>query len=50
MSDLLLYIGPGLGVGTIILTLIIGGIVAVSFFYLFWLKIKRFFKNKKDDT
>lgn len=42
----LLYIGPGLGVGTIILMLIIGGIVLFAFGYIFWLKIRRFFTKK----
>jgi len=46
MMSNLLYIGPGLGIGTIILIFIIGGIVIFSFFYLFWLKFKRFFKKK----
>jgi len=43
----LLYIGPGLGLGTIILMFIIGGIVLFAFVYIFWLKIKRFFKKKE---
>lgn len=43
----LLYIGPGLGIGTIILILLIGGIVVFSFVFIFWMKIKRFFKKKK---
>lgn len=42
----LLYIGPGLGLGTIVLIFIIVGIVIFSFGYIFWLKIKRFFKKK----
>ncbi len=42
----LLYIGPGLGLGAIILIFIIGGIVVFAFFYIFWLKIKRFFTRK----
>lgn len=46
MSNLL-YIGPGLGIGTIILIFVIGGIVVFSFGYVIWLKLKRFFKNKK---
>jgi TM2 domain-containing membrane protein YozV len=41
-----LYIGPGLGIGTIILMFVIGGIVLFSFGYIFWLKLKRFFKKK----
>lgn len=42
----ILYIGPGLGIGTIILIFIIGGIVVFAFAYIIWLKIKRFIKNK----
>lgn len=42
----LLYIGPGLGVGTIVLMFVIGGIVLFSFGYIFWLKFKKFFKKK----
>jgi hypothetical protein len=42
----LLYIGPGLGVGTIVLILVIGGIVLFSFGYIIWLKAKKFFKKK----
>ncbi len=41
-----LYIGPGLGVGTIILIFVIGGMVVFAFGYIIWLKIKRFFKKK----
>ena len=43
-----LYIGPGLGIGTIILIFVIAGIVIFAFVYIFWLKIKNFFaKNRK---
>ena len=45
MSNLL-YIGPGLGVGTIVLMFIIGGIVLFAFGYIFWLKVKKFFKKQ----
>jgi TM2 domain-containing membrane protein YozV len=45
MSNLL-YIGPGLGIGTIILIFIIGGIVVLSFGYVFWLKLRRYFRKK----
>lgn len=44
----LLYIGPGLGVGTIVLILVIGGIVLFSFGYIIWLKAKKFFKKKNN--
>jgi uncharacterized membrane protein YidH (DUF202 family) len=46
MTDIL-YIGPGLGVGTIILIFIIGGIVVFAFAYISWMKIKRYFRKKK---
>ncbi len=46
MTDLL-YIGPGLGLGTIILIFIIGGIVLFAFAYIIWLKLKSYFKKKK---
>lgn len=45
MSEIL-YIGPGLGIGTIILIFGIGGIVLFAFGYIFWIKIKSFFKKK----
>lgn len=47
MTDIL-YIGPGLGLGTIILIFIIGAIVVFSFAYISWLKIKRYFRKKKE--
>lgn len=47
MVSNLLYIGPGMGIGTIILILVIGAIVLFSFGYIFWLKIKKFFKKNK---
>jgi hypothetical protein len=43
----LLYIGPGLGLGSLILIFIIGGLVLFSFAYIIWLKFKKRFKNKK---
>jgi hypothetical protein len=42
-----LYIGPGLGIGTIVLIFVIAGIVLFSFGYIFWLKFRKFFKKKK---
>jgi len=47
MMNSFLYIGPGMGVGTIVLMFVIGGIVLFSFIYVFWLKIKRFLRKKK---
>jgi len=47
MLSIPLYIGPGLGLGTIILILVIGGIVLFSFGYIIWLKTKKYFKKKK---
>ena len=46
MTDIL-YIGPGLGVGTIILILIIGGIVIFAFGYIGWMKIRGYFKKMR---
>jgi hypothetical protein len=46
MTDFL-YIGPGLGLGTIVLIFIIGGIVVFAFGYIIWLKIRSFFKKRK---
>lgn len=46
MMNNLLYIGPGLGIGTIILIFVIGGMIIFAFGYIFWLKIKRLFKKK----
>jgi len=37
----LLYIGPGLGLGTLVLVFVIAGIVLFSFGYILWLKFKR---------
>lgn len=47
MSIPFLYIGPGMGIGTIVLILIIGGIVLFSFGYIIWIKVKRRFRKKK---
>lgn len=47
MMHALLYIGPGLGLGTIVLILIIAGIVLFSFGYIIWLRTKKFFKKKE---
>lgn len=41
----LLYIGPGLGASTLILTVVILGLVVFAFGYLMWFKLKRFFKK-----
>ncbi len=46
MSAPLLYIGPGLGAGTIVLILVITGIVAFSFGYIIWIRIKQRFRKK----
>ena len=46
MSTALLYIGPGMGIGTIVLVLIIGGIVLFSFGYIIYMKLKRRFRKK----
>lgn len=41
------YIGPGLGIGTIVLVFLIGGIVVFSFGYIVWLKFRKYFKKNK---
>lgn len=43
----LLYIGPGIGLGTMILIFVIAGIVLFAFGYILWHKIKSVFKKKK---
>lgn len=45
MLSTLLYIGPGLGIGTILLVLIILLIVVVSFGLILWIPIKNLFKK-----
>jgi uncharacterized membrane protein YidH (DUF202 family) len=40
-----LYIGPSMGAGAIVLTLIIGGIVVASLGYIVWLRVKKFLKK-----
>lgn len=42
-----LYIGPGMGVGTMVLVFLIAGIVLFAFGYIIWHKVKKFFKKKK---
>lgn len=42
-----LYIGPGMGVGTMILVFLIAGIVLFAFGYIIWHKVKKIFKKKK---
>ncbi len=43
----LLYIGPGMGIGSIILIFLIAGIVLSAFGYIIWHKVKTLFKKKK---
>jgi hypothetical protein len=45
MISQLLYIGPGLGVGSLILIFLIGAIVIFSLGFIIYLKAKRFFKK-----
>jgi hypothetical protein len=40
-----LYIGPGMGVGTLILVLLISAIVLLAVGYSIWARIKRIFKK-----
>jgi len=46
MSEFL-YIGPGLGMGTIVVVLLISAMVVVSLGYVVWLRIKKYFKKNK---
>jgi len=41
-----LYIGPGMGLGTMVLIFLIAGIVLFAFGYILWHKIKKIFKKK----
>ena len=43
----LLYIGPGMGIGTMILIFVIAAIVLFAFGFILWHKIKKIFKKKK---
>ncbi|CAI8350015.1 MAG: Uncharacterised protein [Owenweeksia sp. TMED14] len=45
MISQLLYIGPGLGIGSVILVFLIGAIVLFSLGYIVYLKAKRFLKK-----
>jgi len=45
MIDSLLYIGPGLGLGAIVLIVIILLIIIVSFVAILWIPINKFFKK-----
>ncbi|MFT4525951.1 MAG: F0F1-type ATP synthase membrane subunit b/b' [Bacteroidia bacterium] len=47
MLDTLLYIGPGLGVGTILLVLLVLLIVVVSLLIIVWTPIKKFLRKIK---
>lgn len=44
---MILYIGPGLGIGTIIIVIIVLLIVLASFFSIFGIYIKNFWKKVK---
>lgn len=43
----LLYIGPGMSLGAIVLILLIGGLVLFSLGYIIYLRIKRWSKKKE---
>lgn len=45
---MLLYVGPGIGIGTIALIGIILLIIALSFGVVIWRSVKRFFKKFKN--
>jgi hypothetical protein len=42
---MLIYIGPGLGLGSLVLIFIILGIVFLSIGIIVWIPIKKFFKK-----
>ncbi len=44
----LLYIGPGMGAGAIVLILLIGALVLFSLGFIIYLRVKRLGKKKKD--
>ncbi len=46
MSVPILYIGPGLGLGTIALILLIAGMVLFSFGYILRVRLKQRFRKK----
>lgn len=46
MTAPFLYIGPGLGTGTIVLIIAISAIVLFSIGYIIWARIKRTFRKK----
>lgn len=41
----LLYIGPGMGLGTILIVLLVLGLVLFSVGFILWIPIKRFFRR-----
>jgi hypothetical protein len=45
MSQLFLYIGPGMGIGTIILVFLILGIIIAALGFILWIPVKRFFRR-----
>ncbi len=44
---MLLYIGPGLGVGTIVLVLVVLALIVFSLGYVLWVPLKRFFSTRQ---
>lgn len=48
--SVLLYLGPSLGLGTIITVLVICALVLFSLGYVVWLNVKKFFKKKDSDV
>jgi len=47
MTSSFLYIGPGMGAGTVALVIGIFAIVVLAFGYIIWSKVKRFLSKKK---
>jgi hypothetical protein len=40
------YIGPGLGLGTLAIIIIIGLLLIASLFFVVWIPVKNFFKKR----
>ena len=45
MVTLLAYIGPGLGLGTIVLVLLVLFIILLSIGFIIWIPVKRFIQR-----
>lgn len=45
LATLPMYIGPGVGIGTILIVLVVVGLVVFSLGLILWIPIKRFFRR-----